>query len=128
MLNSFIKHKSSIFFYRTFINKKLKFIYINSILHYHRPTDVSISRNETSSIKSLIYLAIKMIRNYSFEQPRVERAMRHGRKNYKKLSLKNEIKLIVNELYFIKKYFHLSSINFIIISFLFKRGFDKMKL
>lgn len=121
------------FFTRLF-EQKLRYCFINVPLTLYRESDNSISRQPSkgnvAQVESLIYLSKTLQNRHKDNLLIVEKAKRQGRKTYKSLMLKRNLKLIFKHFNFFKKAHYKSS--FVFLSYMFYnittgRGFDSLK-
>jgi len=121
------------FFTRLF-EQKLRYCFVDLPLTYYRQTQDSISKSNSKGkplqVESLIYLS-KIMRKRHCENPLLlARAERLGRKMYKSLIKRKDLKTVVNHYQFFRKVHHKSSAIFpcfLLYNFITGRGFDIIK-
>lgn len=116
------------FFARVF-QQKLTYCFCDVVLTRYEVSFDSISISPKQS-ESLIYLSKKLQRLYASHSPIVKKAEYQGRKTYKSLILKKQLRLILKHFNFFRKAHHKSAIvflAFIVYNSLTRSGFDLIK-
>ena len=121
------------FFTRLF-QQKLRYCFVDLPLTYYRQTQDSISKSNskgnTLQVESLIYLSKIMSKRHSENPLILARAERLGRKMYKSLIKRKDLKIVVNHYQFFRKVHHKSNAIFpcyLIYNLITGRGFDIIK-
>lgn len=121
------------FFIRLFRNKN-KYAVITLKLYYYRLTPNSITVKAGTGNREMINTQIsihkKMQQYYKEDSSVVFEYERKTRRMYKRLILKNQFLVVLDNYHFYRKSYHLSQLEFLfffIYNFLLKRGFDQMK-
>jgi len=121
------------FFSRLF-NQNLKYCFLDQPLTIYRETNDSISKNTSrgneKQIESLIYLS-KLLKGRHRDNPLiVANTEKQGRKTYKSLILKGNLKMLFEHFNFFRQSHHKSSLlffTFMIYNYVTKSGFDIIK-
>ena len=121
------------FFTRLF-RQKLTYCFVNIPLTYYRVSDESISKSNSkgnpAQVESLIYLS-KVLQKRHRNNPRiVAKAERQGRKTYKSLAQRRNLKMIFKHFNFFRKAHHTSVGVFalyLVYNVVTGRGFDRIK-
>tara|TARA_R110000851_G_scaffold327830_1_gene497807 strand:- start:20605 stop:21519 length:915 start_codon:yes stop_codon:yes gene_type:complete len=116
------------FFARIF-QQKLTYCFCDVVLTRYEVSFDSISISPRQS-ESLIYLSKKLQRLYAAHSSIVKKAKYQGRKTYKSLILKKQLRLILKHFNFFRKAHHKSAIvflAFIVYNSLARSGFDLIK-
>lgn len=111
--------------------QKLTYCFADIALTFYKPSNDSISRsNYKKQAVNLIYLSKKIKQSHTGNPLIIAKTERQGRKTYKSLILKNNLKIIFQNFSFFKKSYHQNSLNFLFFIFyniITKKGFDRMK-
>lgn len=121
------------FFSRLF-EQKLKYCFIDLPLTYYRESKDSISKNTSkgnpAQVESLIYLSKLLIKRHKNNPQIVVKAERQGRKTYKNLAQRGDLKMILKHFNFFQQAHNKTALQFFLFmcyNLLTKRGFDKIK-
>lgn len=122
------------FFTRLF-EQELKYCFVDLPLTTYREGHDSISKNtskgNSAQVESLIYLSKLIIKRHKNEPKIVAKAERQGRKTYKNLAERRNLKMILKHFNFFRKVHHKSATLFalfMVYNIITGRGFDQIKL
>lgn len=121
------------FFTRLF-EQKLKYCFVDLPLTQYRESNDSISKNTSkgnpAQVESLIYLSKLLIKRHKKNLQIVAKAERQGRKTYKNLAQRGDLKMILKHFKFFQQAHNKTALQFFLFmcyNLLTKRGFDKIK-
>ena len=116
-------------FYGRVFKQNLCYCFLDAKLTYYSisPDSISISPQQS---ESLIYLSKKLQLDHASNELITERAKRQGRKTYKSLAIRGDLKMILKHFNFFRKAHHKSILLFslfVIYNLLTGRGYHKIK-
>lgn len=121
------------FFTRLF-EQKLKYCFVDLPLTHYRESKDSISKNTSkgnpAQVESLIYLSKLLIKRHKKNPQIVAKAEKQGRKTYKNLAQRGDLKMILKHFNFFQQAHNKTALQFFLFmcyNLLTKRGFDKIK-
>jgi glycosyltransferase involved in cell wall biosynthesis len=128
-------HKAQEFeFFSRLFAQPLKYCFVDLPLTQYREGHDSISKNTSkgnpAQVESLIYLSKILQQRYPDHPQIVASAERQGRKTYKSLAIRGNLKMILKHFQFFRKVHHKSVSAFFLFmwyNLLTKKGFDRMK-
>jgi len=121
-------------FYTRLFEQKLLYCFMKIPLSYYREGQNSISKQtakgNTNQVESLIYLSKTIKKRHNDNPLIIAKAERQGRKTYKNLAMRRNLKMIVKHFNFFRKVYNKSLVVFFLYvcyNFVTGRGFDNMK-